>query len=111
MASVDGRAALNTDKVALMWNLYSGSRALANGIRPDVRRDVQAFVHGIYAYYGSHPEDVRRWWRRGQVDEFMVTAFGRRRIKSTWWTPQELAAHIESRTVIRVFIPADSSVR
>jgi acyl-homoserine lactone acylase PvdQ len=27
-------------------------------------------------------------------------AFSPRKMKSTWWTPEELAGHIESRTVI-----------
>jgi acyl-homoserine-lactone acylase len=76
-ASVEGRSALDTDKVALMWNLYAGSWALADGIDPEVRRHVQAFVRGINTYYGSHPEEVPRWWGKRSVDEFMVVAFSR----------------------------------
>ena len=77
LASVEGPKALDTDRIALMWDLYSGSKALADRINPDVRRHVQAFVRGINSYYESHPKDVPGWWGKRRVDEFMVTAFSR----------------------------------
>jgi len=38
-------------------------------------------------------------------------AFSPRRMKSTWWTPEELAGHIESRTVIDAKPAADGAAR
>jgi acyl-homoserine-lactone acylase len=77
LASVEGPKALDSDRVALMWNLYSGSKAMADKIRPEVRRHTQVFVQGINSYYENHPEDLPAWWGKRQVDEFMVTAFSR----------------------------------
>ena len=50
---------------------------MADRIRPEVRRHIQAFVQGINSYYESHPEDLPAWWGKRRVDEFMVTAFSR----------------------------------
>jgi acyl-homoserine lactone acylase PvdQ len=58
LASVEGPTALDTDKVALMWNLYAGSKARADRIRPQVRQTIRAFVQGINSYYESHPDDL-----------------------------------------------------
>jgi acyl-homoserine-lactone acylase len=77
LASVEGPEALDSDRVALMWDLYSGSKAMADRINPEVRRHIQAFVRGINSYYDNHPEDIPAWWRKRPVDEFMVTAFSR----------------------------------
>ena len=77
LASVEGRAALDTDKVALMWDLYTGSKAMAARIHPEVRQHIRAFVQGINSYYDGHPEDLPAWWGTRRVDEFMVTAFSR----------------------------------
>jgi acyl-homoserine lactone acylase PvdQ len=77
LATVEGPKALNGDQMALMWDLYAGSRELASEIRPDVRRHLQAFVGGINAYYEGHPRDVPGWWGKRRVDEFMVIAFSR----------------------------------
>lgn len=77
LASVEGPGALEGDRLALMWNLYEGSRALADRIRPEVRRHIRAFARGIDAYYAGHPQDLPPWWRNRRVDEFMVIAFSR----------------------------------
>jgi acyl-homoserine-lactone acylase len=77
LASVEGPKALDVDKIALMWSLYSESKALADRVRPEVRRHTQAFVRGINSYYECHPEDRPAWWGTRRVDEFMVTAFSR----------------------------------
>jgi acyl-homoserine lactone acylase PvdQ len=77
LASVEGPKALDSDRVALMWNLYSGSKAMADKIRPEVRRHTQVFVQGINSYYRDHPEDFPGWWGKRRVDEFMVIAFSR----------------------------------
>ena len=77
LASVEGPRVLDSDKVALMWNLYQGSKVLADKIRPEVRKQAQAFVQGINSYYDAHPEDLPAWWGPRRVDEFMVTAFSR----------------------------------
>jgi acyl-homoserine lactone acylase PvdQ len=77
LASVVGSKALDSDRVALMWDLYSGSKALVDRIRPEVRRHIQAFVRGVNLYYESHLDDVPSWWGDRRVDEFMVIAFSR----------------------------------
>jgi len=77
LASVEGINALNMDKVSLMWNLYEGSKTLADKITPAVRRHILAFVRGINFYYEKHGEDVPAWWGKRRVDEFMVIAFSR----------------------------------
>lgn len=77
LASVEGPKALDSDRVALLWNLYSGSKALADSIDPAVRRHIQAFVGGINSYYDAHPQDVPTWWNERRADEFMVVAFSR----------------------------------
>lgn len=77
LASVDGPEALNVDRIALMWDLYAGSKAMADRIDPDVRRHLRAFVRGIQAYFDDHPEDLPSWWGGRQADEFMVIAYSR----------------------------------
>jgi acyl-homoserine-lactone acylase len=77
LASVEGPSALSSDKVALMWDLYAGSKAMAGRIRPEVLRHTRAFARGINAYYSEHPRDMPAWWGTRQVDEFMVVAFSR----------------------------------
>jgi acyl-homoserine-lactone acylase len=77
LASVDGPEALEIDKVALMWDLYSGSKAMTEKINPEVRGHIQAFVRGINSYYKDHPSDVPSWWGKRQVDDFMVIAYSR----------------------------------
>lgn len=77
LASVEGSRALNMDRVALMWRLYDGSKALAGRIRPEVLRHLGAFTGGINYYYESHPADLPAWWGKRRVDEFMVIAFSR----------------------------------
>lgn len=77
LASVEGSGALNTDKVALMWDLHAGSKALADRIDPVVRAHVRSFVRGIDAYFAQHPEDLPAWWGSRRLDEFMVVSFAR----------------------------------
>jgi acyl-homoserine-lactone acylase len=77
LASVEGRRGLDSDRIALMWDLYARSRALVDRINPTVRRHVQAFVEGINSYFEEHPEDVPTWWGKRHVDEFMVIAYSR----------------------------------
>ena len=77
LASVEGPRALDIDKIALMWNLYTGAKAAAHKINPEVRRHIRAFAQGINSYYTRHPEDRPAWWGTRRADEFMVTAFSR----------------------------------
>ena len=77
LASVEGPTALDNDKIALMWDLYKGSKALADRVTREVRVHVQAFVRGINSYYENHPRDIPSWWTGRRVDEFMVMAYSR----------------------------------
>ncbi|GMW03238.1 MAG: 7-beta-(4-carbaxybutanamido)cephalosporanic acid acylase [Candidatus Hydrogenedentota bacterium] len=77
LASVEGKGGINSDRVAHMWRLYDSCKEDADKVRPDIRKQVQAFVRGINDYYAEHAEDVPEWWGSRQVDEFMVGAFGR----------------------------------
>ncbi len=72
-----GKAALQTSMVVRMWDHYGVSKRLADQIQPEVRAQVQAFAKGMRDYYAAHPADVPAWWGDREVDEFMVTAFGR----------------------------------
>jgi acyl-homoserine lactone acylase PvdQ len=77
LARVDGPGAVQEDQVARLWELYDGTKRMADMVRPEVRSHVQAFARGMEAYYAAHPEDVPDWWGNRPVDEFMVAAFGR----------------------------------
>ncbi len=77
LSSVEGKGALDTDRVAHLWELYEGSKRNADQVRPEVRAQTQAFVRGINDYYAAHPGDVPEWWKHEAVDEYMVMAFGR----------------------------------
>ena len=77
LARVDGVGALENDQVARLFELYDGTKGMADRIRPEVRVHVQAFARGVNAYYAAHPNDVPEWWGSRQVDEFMVSAFSR----------------------------------
>ena len=77
LASVEGKGEIESDRVAHLWDLYEGSKKLADRIRPDARGAVQAFARGMNAYYAAHPQDVPEWWGDRQIDEFMIIAFGR----------------------------------
>ncbi len=77
LASVEGPRALDGDRLALMWDLYAGSMAMADEINPEIRRHIQAFSQGINFYYEDHPENLPDWWGPRRVDEFMVIAFSR----------------------------------
>jgi acyl-homoserine lactone acylase PvdQ len=77
LSSIEGEGAIESDQVAHLWNLYEGSKRGADQVRPEVREQMQAFVEGINDFYAKHPEDVPEWWDHGEVDEFMVMAFGR----------------------------------
>ncbi|MBI4556935.1 MAG: penicillin acylase family protein [Candidatus Hydrogenedentes bacterium] len=76
-ARVDGPGAVETDQVARLWDLYEGSKRLADRIRPEVLSHLQAFVRGANAFYAAHPNDVPAWWGNRPVDEFMIVAFSR----------------------------------
>lgn len=78
----EGEKGIMADMVAHLWELYEGSKRSADKIDPKLRAHVQAFVAGINAYYKAHPEDVPAWWQHGEVDEFMVAAFGRMFLQS-----------------------------
>lgn len=73
----DGQKGMQTDLIAHMWDLYEGTRANADQIKPELMAQCRAFVQGINAWYKAHPDDVPAWWRFGEVDEFMVMAYGR----------------------------------
>lgn len=77
LSNIEGEDAIESDQVAHLWELYEGSKRGADQIRPEVRNQMQAFVEGINDYYSEHPDDVPEWWDHGEVDEFMVMAFGR----------------------------------
>ena len=78
----EGEKAVMQDLVAHLWDLYEGSKRDADKVSPQLRAHVQAFTAGINAFYKAHPEDVPAWWNRGEVDEFMVAAFGRMFLQS-----------------------------
>jgi len=78
----EGEKGVMQDLVAHLWDLYEGSKRDADKVKPELRAQVQAFTAGINAFYKAHPEDIPAWWNRGEVDEFMVAAFGRMFLQS-----------------------------
>ncbi len=76
-ARADGRDAVREDLVVQAFDHYGEAQRHADKIRPDVRKQLQAFVRGINAFYREHPSDVPVWWGERPVDEFMIIAFAR----------------------------------
>ncbi len=76
-AELTGSGGIMADMVTRMLDHYGVSKANADSIDPKVRAHVQAFVRGINAWYEVHPEDVPAWWGDREVDEHMISAFGR----------------------------------
>jgi acyl-homoserine lactone acylase PvdQ len=77
ISTADGPAGIQSDVVAKTFRLYDSSVEHLELIDEPVRKQTQAFVNGINAWYAQHPEDVPEWWGNRQVDEAMIVAFGR----------------------------------
>ena len=76
-ARFEGRGGLREDQVMHLWDHYGVAKRNADKIRPDVHKQVGAYVQGINDFYAAHPQDVPEWWGDRQVDEAMVVAFAR----------------------------------
>jgi len=76
-ATFDGPGAVQSDLVSHLWDHYGTSKRNFLKIRPDIRRQIRAYVEGINDFYAAHPKDVPAWWGDRPVDEHMVVAFGR----------------------------------
>ncbi len=77
LASVAGKAAVESDLRARMWDHYGvGQRKLAD-LGPEVLGHLKAYVKGINDFFESHPQDRPAWWGDRKVDEAMVLAWGR----------------------------------
>jgi acyl-homoserine lactone acylase PvdQ len=60
-----------------LWDHYGTSKKYFERNRPEIRKQIRAFVKGINDFYATHPEDIPSWWGKRKVDEYMVVAFGR----------------------------------
>jgi acyl-homoserine lactone acylase PvdQ len=76
-ASFDGPSAIQSDTVSHLWDHYGTSKRYFNRNRPEIRRQLRAYVKGVNDFYAAHPRDIPSWWGKRKVDEFMVVAFGR----------------------------------
>ncbi|MBN2129742.1 MAG: penicillin acylase family protein, partial [Sedimentisphaerales bacterium] len=76
-ATFDGPGAVQSDLVSHLWDHYGTSKRNFVKIRPDIQRQMRAYVEGINDFYAAHPKDVPSWWGDRAVDEYMVVAFGR----------------------------------
>ncbi|MCL4217246.1 MAG: penicillin acylase family protein [Candidatus Hydrogenedentes bacterium] len=77
LASVEGKDALESDQVALMFELYDQSKREISKCDPKVLALLEAYVRGINDYYEANPKDVPEWWAGREADVYMVMAFGR----------------------------------
>ncbi|HRI87444.1 MAG TPA: penicillin acylase family protein [Candidatus Hydrogenedentes bacterium] len=77
IASVDGEAAIGTDKIVAMWDLYNDCKRNIDKVAPEVRKLTQAYVSGVNDYYKQNPSAKPAWWGDRQADEAMVMSFGR----------------------------------
>jgi acyl-homoserine-lactone acylase len=77
LASVDGAGAVQQDLVARMFDHYGASQRAVANLSDERRRQVEAFVGGINAFYREHPDDVPEWWGDREVEPAMADAFGR----------------------------------
>ncbi len=76
-ACFDGPKAIQSDMLSHLWDHYGTSKKYFERNRPEIRKQIRAFVKGINDFYATHPEDIPSWWGKRKVDEYMVVAFGR----------------------------------
>jgi acyl-homoserine lactone acylase PvdQ len=76
-ACFDGPNAIQSDMLSHLWDHYGTSKKYFERNRPEIRKQIRAFVKGINDFYATHPEDIPSWWGKRKVDEYMVVAFGR----------------------------------
>jgi len=76
-ACFDGPRAIQSDMLSHLWDHYGTSKKYFERNRPEIRKQIRAFVKGINDFYAAHPEDIPSWWGKRKVDEYMVVAFGR----------------------------------
>ncbi|MCC6156116.1 MAG: penicillin acylase family protein, partial [Candidatus Hydrogenedentes bacterium] len=82
LASVEGKGAVDSDRVVAMWDLYNQCKkhfAEQEAMNPQPRSVAltKAFVRGINDYYAKHPQAKPAWWGDRQVEVPMVMSFGR----------------------------------
>ena len=76
-ARFDSPKAIQSDVVSHLWDHYGTSKKYFERNRPDIRKQIRAFVKGINDFYAVHPGNIPSWWGKRKVDEYMVVAFGR----------------------------------
>ena len=82
LASVEGKDAIDSDRVVAMFDLYNGCKkrlAELETVNPAPRSLVlaKAYAQGINDYYAQHPGAAPAWWSARQVDVAMIMSFGR----------------------------------
>ncbi|HEC02668.1 MAG TPA: hypothetical protein ENI81_03935, partial [Phycisphaerales bacterium] len=55
-ATFDGPGAVQSDLVSHLWDHYGTSKRNFLKIRPDIRRQIRAYVEGINDFYAAHPK-------------------------------------------------------
>ncbi len=76
-ACFDGPKAIQSDMLSHLWDHYGTSKKYFEQNRPEIRKQIRAFVKGVNDFYATHPQDIPSWWGKRKVDEYMVVAFGR----------------------------------
>ena len=68
-ACFDGPKAIQSDMLSHLWDHYGTSKKYFERNRPEIRKQIRAFVKGINDFYATHPEDIPSWWGKRKVDE------------------------------------------
>ncbi len=77
MAAAFGPSEFNGDLQARLWQHYDVAKKNLHLIRPEVRRHIAAFVHGVNDYLASHKSEIPSWWGERRVDVAMSVAHSR----------------------------------
>jgi len=77
LASIQGAGAVEQDLQARRFDHYGASQRAVAELDDVRRRQIEAFVAGINAFYRQHPQDVPAWWGQREVSAAMADAFSR----------------------------------
>jgi acyl-homoserine-lactone acylase len=77
LASVQGEGAVEQDLRSRTFDHHGASLRAVASLPGQRRRQLEAFVSGINAFYRAHPQDVPEWWGEREVTPVMADAFGR----------------------------------
>jgi acyl-homoserine-lactone acylase len=77
LASIQGPEAVLQDLQSRMFDHYGAAQRAVERLPAERRRQLEAFVAGINAFYRNHPDDVPVWWGEREVTAAMTDAFSR----------------------------------